>query len=227
MPLPAFADEMLLRQALTHRSYVNENPGMGEEDNERLEFLGDALLTFLCGEYLFADRQKLAEDEMTRRRAALVDEEQLAKFAIAIGLNSQMRLGKGAVREGGTTNPKLLSSTFEAFIGAYYLDCGSNIEPVRELVRSLFASVPDSILESRANIDSKNRFQEWVQARIGPNPPRYQTHKAGGSDRTPIFVAIVFVNDKPYGEGRGHSKKEAEKAAAEDALGKLKKRGLL
>lgn len=227
MSLPPFKNEKLLRQALTHRSYVNENPTPGEEDNERLEFLGDALLTFLCGEYLFQHRSEMAEDEMTRRRAALVDEEQLARFATEIGLNAKMRLGKGTIREGGTTNPKLLSSTFEAFIGAYYLDSNSKIEPVRAFIQQLFASVPDNVYESRSIIDSKNRFQEWVQAHLGPTPPRYNTTKVGGTDHAPLFISIVSVNDKPYGEGRGHSKKEAEKAAAEDALGKLKKRGLL
>src|SRR6478672_1844584 len=119
--LLTFKDEKLLRLALTHRSYVNENPGEMEH-NERLEFLGDAILTFLSGEYLYQRHPEMGEDEMTRRRSALVDEKQLARFATEIGLDLKMRLGKGAYREGGITNPNLLSSTFEAFIGAYYLD---------------------------------------------------------------------------------------------------------
>jgi ribonuclease-3 len=222
-----FRNEKLLRQALTHRSYVNENPGVGEENNERLEFLGDALLTFLSGEYLYRHHPEMAEDQLTRRRAALVDEKQLAKFAIEIGLDLRMRLGKGAIREGGFTNPNLLSSTFEAIIGAYYLDNNSDMNAVRPHVEELFDSVPNSIVVSRSNVDSKGRFQQWVLASTDTTPPKYLTVQAGGLSHAPEFLAKVFVGEKEYGEGRGRSKKEAEKCAAEDALAKLKKRGLL
>jgi ribonuclease-3 len=224
--LLTFNHETLLQCALTHRSYVNENPGEGQ-DNERLEFLGDAILTFLSGEYLYLKYPGMGEDEMTRRRSALVDEKQLARFAHEIGLTFKMRLGQGAIRDGGFQNPNLLSSTFEAVVGAYYLDCDRNIEVLRPLVEALFDSVPEGIVISRSTIDSKNRFQEWVQATIGPTPPQYLTEKAGGLDHTPEFVSRVFVGDKVYGEGRGRSKKAAEKQAAEDALAKLMKRGLL
>jgi ribonuclease-3 len=220
-----FRNEKLLRRALTHRSYVNENPEEGE-NNERLEFLGDALLTFLSGEYLYKHRPEMTEEQMTRRRAALVDEKQLAKFAIEISLDLRMRLGRGAIREGGFTNPNLLSSTFEAVIGAYYLDNDSNIEVVRPLVEELFDSVPDSIVVSRSDVDSKGRFQQVVLANISPNPPKYVTVQEGGLPHAPEFAAKVFVGEKEYGKGTGRSKKEAEKAAAEDALDKLKKRGL-
>ena len=226
MNRPEFKDEKLLRQALTHRSYVSENPGTREEDNERLEFLGDALLTFLSGEYLYQRHPEMAEDQMTRRRSALVDEKQLSRFAIEIGLDLKMRLGKGAYREGGITNPNLLSSTFEAFIGAYYLDT-QNIEPVREFVNGMFASVPDNVVEHRSSVDSKNRFQEWVQANSDSTPPKYETIQAGGAPHKPEYLAKVYVGEKQYGEGKGRSKKEAEKIAAEDALSKLKKRGLI
>jgi ribonuclease-3 len=225
--LLTFRNEKLLRQALTHRSYVNENPGAGEENNERLEFLGDALLTFLSGEYLYHRRPEMTEEQMTRRRAALVDEKQLAKFAIEIGLDFKMRLGKGAIREGGFTNPNLLSSTFEAVIGAYYLDNKSDINAVRPHVEELFNSVPNDIVVSRSDVDSKGRFQQWVLANIGSTPPKYVTVQEGGLPHAPEFVAKVLVGEKKYGEGKGRSKKEAEKAAAEDALAQLKKRGLL
>jgi len=228
MKRPEFKNEKLLRQALTHRSYVRENPGTREEDNERLEFLGDALLTFLSGEYLYQRHPEMAEDQMTRRRSALVDEKQLSRFAIDIGLDLKMRLGTGAYREGGITNPNLLSSTFEAFIGAYYLDT-QNIEPVREFVNGLFDSVPNKIVERRSNVDSKNRFQQWVQANSDTTttPPKYVTIQAGGMPHKPEYLAKVYVAEKQYGEGKGSSKKEAEKQAAEDALAKLKKRGLI
>ncbi|MDZ8224763.1 MULTISPECIES: ribonuclease III [unclassified Nostoc] len=222
-----FHNEKLLRRALTHRSYVHENPGEGEH-NERLEFLGDALLNFLSGEYLYKCHPEMGEDELTRRRSALVDEKQLAKFAEEVGLDFRMRLGKGAIRDGGFQNPNLLSSTFEAVLGAYYLDNDSNIEAVRAIIEPLFDSVdPKHIIVSRSNVDSKNRFQEWVQRNVTPNPPKYFTEQIGGPSHAPEFIAKVLVNEKIYGEGKGRNKKEAEKAAAEDALDKLKKQGLL
>ncbi|NEU80493.1 MULTISPECIES: ribonuclease III [unclassified Nostoc] len=222
-----FHNEKLLRQALTHRSYVHENPGEGEH-NERLEFLGDALLNFLSGEYLYSCHPEMGEDELTRRRSALVDEKQLAKFAEEVGLDFRMRLGKGAIRDGGYQNPNLLSSTFEAVLGAYYLDNDSNIEAVRAIIEPLFDSVdPKHIVVSRSNVDSKNRFQEWVQRNVTPTPPKYFTEQIGGPSHAPEFIAKVLVDEKIYGEGKGRNKKEAEKAAAEDALTKLKKQGLL
>ncbi len=139
-----FDDEKLLRRALTHRSYVHENPGEGEH-NERLEFLGDALLNFLSGKYLYSCHPEMGEDELTRRRSALVDEKQLAKFAEEVGLDFRIRLGKGAIRDGGYQNPNLLSSTFEAVIAAYYLDKNLDIEAVRTLIEPLFDSVILSI----------------------------------------------------------------------------------
>ncbi len=221
-----FRDEKLLRRALTHRSYVHENPGEGEH-NERLEFLGDALLNYLSGEYLYHRHPEKGEDELTRRRSALVDEKQLAKFAIEVGLDFRIRLGKGAIRDGGYQNPNLLSSTFEAVVGAYYLDNNSHIETVRAIVEPLFDSVPENIVVSRSNVDSKNRFQEWVQRNVTPNPPKYVTVQVGGVSHAPEFIAKVFVAEKEYGEGKGKNKKDAEKAAAEDALAKLTKKGLL
>jgi ribonuclease III len=217
----SFQNISLLRRALTHRSYVHENPQEGEH-NERLEFLGDALLTFLSGEYLYRRYPQKGEDELTRRRSALVDEKQLAKFATEVGLNSRMLLGKGATLERGYQNPNLLSSAFEAVIAAYYIDNNYDIEAVRAVVEPLFHSVPESIVEFRSNVDSKNRFQEWVQRNITQIPPKYITVQVGGSSHAPQFIAKVFVEQNEYGEGRGRSKKDAEKAAAEDALAKLK-----
>jgi ribonuclease-3 len=225
--LLTFRNEKLLRQALTHRSYVNENPGKGEH-NERMEFLGDAILNFLSGQYLYKHHPEKGEDELTRRRSALVDEKQLAKFAVEVGLDLRMRLGRGAILDGGYQNPNLLSSTFEAVVGAYYLDNNSNTEVVREVIEPLFDSVSEKIVVSRSNVDSKNRFQEWVQSCGITNPPKYETSAVPGlPPHAPLFIAKVLVNGKYYGEGEGRNKKEAEKAAAEDALAKLKQKGLL
>jgi len=219
-----FNNEKLLHQALTHRSYVNENPEQGEH-NERLEFLGDAILNFLSGEYLYRLHPKKGEDELTRRRSALVEEKQLAKFAIEVGLDLRMRLGQGAILDGGYHNPNLLSSTFEAVIGAYYLDNNCNVEPLRPIVKELFDSASAHIVEIRSNVDSKNRFQEWVQSSGNTNPPKYITKQIDGQPHNPKFESNVFevVNGEEIwrGKGQGRNKKDAEKAAAENALAKL------
>ncbi|WP_055077549.1 ribonuclease III [Pseudanabaena sp. 'Roaring Creek'] len=221
-----FNDEKLLRRALTHRSFVNENFDESGH-NERLEFLGDAILNFISGEYLYEQNPEMAEDEMTRRRSALVDEKQLARFATEVGLDFRIRLGEGAKREGGYTNPNILSSTFEAVVGAYYLDNKRNIEVLRPLIEKLFDSVPKDIMVVRSSIDSKNKLQEFVQANGAITPPKYETEQIGGMSHAPEFLAKVYVNGKIYGEGKGRNKKDAEKEAAADALAKLKKRGLL
>ncbi len=219
-----FRNDNLLRRALTHRSYIHENPEAGEH-NERLEFLGDALLNFLSGEYLYSRYPEKGEDELTRRRSALVDEKQLARFAVEVGLDLRMRLGKGAILDGGYNNPNLISSTFEAVVGAYYLDNNSDMEAVRAVVEPLFDSVPENVVEFRAIVDSKNRFQEWVQRNVTPTPPKYVTVQIGGSCNAPEFLAKVFVGEVVYGEGRGRNKKDAEKAAAEDALARVLNEG--
>lgn len=221
-----FNDDSLLRNALTHRSYVHENPHEGEH-NERLEFLGDALLTYLSGDYLYSRHPEMGEDELTRRRSALVDEKQLSRFAVEIGLDLRMRLGKGAIREGGYQNPNLLSSTFEAVVAAYYFDNNSDIEAVRSVIEPLFDSVPENIVVSRSNVDSKNQFQAWVQRNITQSPPKYITKQIGGVSHAPEFMAEVFVDNQKYGRGKGRNKKEAEKAAAENALAVLEKEGFL
>ncbi|MDX2097279.1 MAG: ribonuclease III [Leptolyngbyaceae cyanobacterium bins.59] len=214
-----FQTEKLLIQALTHRSYVNEHPG--ELHNERLEFLGDAILNFLSGDYLYRRFPEVGEDEMTRRRSKLVDEFQLARFATVIGLADKMRLGQGAIKDGGYQNPNLLSSAFEAVIGAYYLDRNCNLEALRPLVSQLFELVPLGTGEGRSSVDPKNRFQEWVQAHISSTPPRYTTDRIGGPDHAPTYRAIVWVGEQSWGEGQGCGKKEAEKRAAENALTRI------
>jgi ribonuclease-3 len=221
-----FNNDALLRSALTHRSYVHEHPQEGEH-NERLEFLGDALLTYLSGDYLYRRHPEFGEDELTRRRSALVDEKQLSRFALEVGLDLRMRLGRGAIGEGGFQNPNLLSSTFEAVIAAYYIDNNSDIEAVRSVIEPLFDSVPEEIVAFRSNVDSKNQFQAWVQRKITQNPPKYITEQIGGVPHAPEYLSEVFVDNKKYGEGMGKNKKEAEKAAAENALRNLEEEGFL
>jgi ribonuclease III len=216
-----FNDEKLLHQALTHRSYINEHFGTAG-DNERLEFFGDAILSFLSGEYLYRHQPQMGEGEMTRRRAVLVDETQLAKFASEVGLDSKMRLGNGAMLEGGSHNPNLLSSTFEAIVGAYYLDKGCDIEAIRDSIYALFNSVPQGASISYSKIDPKSEFQTFVQKNVSKIPPKYVTERINGEDHRPEFSAKVYVGDVLYGEGFGGNKKQAQKKAAELALTKCK-----
>jgi len=212
-----FNNEKLLRLALTHRSYANENPD-GKGHNERLEFLGDAILNFISGEYLYSLHPEMEEGEMTRKRSALVDEKQLARFATEVGIDFRMRLGQGVIRDGGYQNPNLLSSTFEAVVGAYYLDQNRDIKKVQTLVEKLFNSVPSNIMVVRSGIDPKNKFQEIVHANGITIPPKYISKRIGGTDHAPTFLAEVYVNGELCGAGKGRSKKEAEKDAASNAI---------
>jgi ribonuclease III len=229
LELPPFRDRSLLQRALTHRSYVNENPPETDH-NERLEFLGDALLGFVVGELLYNHYPEMSEAQLTRLRSALVDEEQLANFARNLDLGNLMRLGKGAIKDGGRDNPSLLSDTFEAAIAAYFLDAG--IEAVRDYVKPFFIAVADSLVCPQPNVepknlvDPKNQFQQWALANFFENP-QYFIIDESGPDHAKEFTAQVRVNDQVYGVGKGRRKQDAEKLAAEDALAKLKKAGLI
>ena len=215
-PLLKFHNPLLLKQALTHRSYVKENP-QEPGNNERLEFLGDAILAFLSAQYLYRRYPTMAEGEMTRRRSALVDETQLARFAQAIHLHEHMRLGNAVIQANGYQNANLLSSTFEAVIGAYHLDHDSDVELIRVIVEALFETVPIEELEQRSQLDPKNQFQEWGQKHLG-EIPTYKSRQIGGPDHAPQYEASVLIADKVYGKGYGPSKKEAERQAAQKAL---------
>jgi ribonuclease-3 len=221
--LPIIRDRDLWHQALTHRSYVNEHSDI-KEHNERLEFLGDAVLGFLVGELLYKNYPKMSEAQLTRLRSKLVDESQLGKLGKEMGLGKIMRLGKGAEKDNGRENPSLLNDTFEAIIGAYFLDAG--IEAVRQYVQPLFQSLAEELVSAEADtsikafVDSKNHFQHWALANYGENPV-YKVIAQSGPDHAKTFTAQVSVQGKVYGVGNGRRKQEAEKQAAESALKKL------
>ncbi len=218
-PLPPFCHPTLLQQALTHSSYVNEHPEVTAH-NERLEFLGDAILNFLSGEFLYKRYPNKAEGELTPLRSALVDEKQLAQFAIALNLGSQMQLGKGAEQEGGRQNTNLLSSAFEAVVGAYFLDANSDIAVVREYVTPFFEAVVEDLSIIASTINYKSRLQEWALAN-GSENPKYMILSQSGPDHARVFVAEVQVQGKPLGRGTGRRKQDAEKDAAREALQQL------
>lgn len=216
--LPCFSDQSLLRRALTHRSYFNEHPEEGE-DNERLEFLGDALLGFLVGELIYGRYPKLSEGQLTSLRSELVREKQLVKFATELGIGKQLRLGKGTIQDGGRQNPSLLSDAFEAIIGAYFLDSG--IDKVREFVEPLFIPVADDIVFAQSALNSKSMLQEWALAKYGENP-QYFLIKESGPDHAKVYTTEVRLKGKLYGSGMGRSKQAAEKSAAQNALKKVR-----
>ena len=218
--LPHFSDPLLLRRALTHRSYFNEHPEE-KDDNERLEFLGDAILNFLVGELIYGRYPKMSEGKMTSLRSELVREKQLVKFATELGIGDKLRLGKGTIQDGGRQNPSLLSDAFEAIIGAYYLDSG--IDKVREFVRPLFIPVADSIVFAQSAINSKSLLQEWGLEKYRENP-QYSIIEESGPDHAKVYTVQVRIKGKLYGTGLGRSKQAAEKNAAQEAL---KKVGLL
>jgi ribonuclease III len=212
-----FKDWLLLSRALTHRSYLNEHSD-ALEDNERLEFLGDAVLDFVVGAWLYNRYPEMPEGDLTRMRSALVYTDQLANFGRAIGLGAAMRLGRGEVQAGGRDRSALLCDTFEAVIGALYLDAG--IDAVLEFMSPLLDETSDIILVMRRTEDPKSLLQEWAQSE-GYSAPHYVTRSALGPDHSKIFEVDAMVNGRVQGTGQGHSKQAAAKAAARDALLKL------
>jgi ribonuclease-3 len=210
-------DYRLLSRSLTHRSYLNEHPD-ALEDNERLEFLGDAVLDFLVGAWLYNHFPEMAEGEMTRLRSALVRTEQLADFARQIGLDMAMRLGRGEAEGGGRDRPALLCGTFEALVGALYLDAG--IVAVQQVVEPMLSIAAHNILAENSERDSKSLLQEWIQAR-GYEHPIYRTVASYGPDHAKEFEVEVLVDGRIFGRGRGNSKQAAAQIAARHALESL------
>lgn len=212
-----FSNWLLLARALTHRSYLNEHPE-ALEDNERLEFLGDAVLDFIVGAWLYNRYPEMPEGDLTRMRSALVHTEQLAEFARQIGLGRAMRLGHGEANSGGRDRAPLLCDTFEALVGALYLQAG--IQAVQNFLEPLLEAGAEDILQNHRNEDPKSMLQEWAQGQ-GFMAPEYVTLKSQGPDHAKEFEVEVYVNGILHGSGKGHSKQAGEKSAARVALQKL------
>lgn len=212
-----FNDPLLLHRSLTHRSYLNEHPE-ALEDNERLEFLGDAVLDFVVGAWLYHHYPEMPEGDLTRMRSALVHTEQLADFARQINLGNAMRLGRGESQAGGRERSALLCDTFEAFIGAIYLDGG--IEKVEKFLFPFLETASEDILINRKNEDPKSLLQEWAQSQ-GFYAPQYVTRSEQGPDHSKQFEVAVIIGGEVYAEGVGPSKQAAAKNAARKALEKL------
>ena len=214
LKLPFGDDLRLLTRALTHRSYVNEHQDV-VSDNERLEFLGDAVLDFVVGSWVYNHYPEMAEGEMTRMRSALVRTETLAEFSRQLALGQAMRLGRGELQGGGRDRDVLLCATFEALVGAIYQCRG--LETAKDFVMPLLEPMAETILTQMQTIDPKSRLQELTQSR-GWGIPKYVTAQAEGPDHAKIFEVEVHVHGKCLGKGYGPSKQTAQQVAAQQAL---------
>lgn len=210
-----FSSPALLKQAFTHASYRNEHKKSAESDNERLEFLGDAVLELVVSHHLFKEFPHLPEGELTRMRAAIVCEPSLVSCASRLEFHRYIRLGRGEEKSGGRNRPALLADVFEAFIGALYLDQG--MDAARQFVESF---VLKAVGETAFAVDYKTALQEWVQKNI-THDLRYRIVEERGPAHAREFVVEVRVGKDAYGTGSGRSKKEAEQHAAREALHRL------
>ena len=211
-----FKDGKLLKQAFTHRSYINENRDSGLLHNERLEFLGDAVLELVITDYLYNRLKDSDEGQMTSLRSALVNADTCARVATLLGANEFLLLSKGEAKDTtGRARQYILANTLEAIIGAIYVD--QNYEVAKDFILTHVAPLMEEILKEGTWIDDKSLFQEKAQELKGFTPI-YKTIRESGPDHDKHFTVSVSVGTEVYGEGEGKSKQDAEQAAAENAL---------
>lgn len=213
-----FRDEALLRQALTHRSYVNEHEGANLSDNERLEFLGDAVLDFVSGEMLYQRFPNMPEGDLTRLRAALVRTESLAALAVKCRLGEALRMGRGEEKGGGRERPNNLCGGFEAVMGALYLDQG--FEAVKTFVIPHLLLRLEEVVSASLDRDARSVLQEISQAEYNLTPA-YRLVDASGPEHEKEFVFEAMIGNQVVGRGVGRSKQAASQAAAQNALERL------
>ncbi len=209
-----FKNKTLLRQAFTHRSYLNEHKGFGEH-NERLEFLGDAVLELVVSEFLFGQYSTKPEGELTAYRAALVNTTSISQAAQELGMNDFLLLSRGEAKDKGRARQYILANTYEAFIGALYLDQG--YDAAAHFIADTLLSKVDAIVRGELWQDSKSEFQEMAQEKFGTTP-HYELVDERGPDHDKQFTSAVFIGDREIARGEGKSKQEAEQAAAQKAL---------
>lgn len=209
-----FNDPALLQQVFVHRSYLNEHRSFPLPHNERLEFLGDAVLELVATEFLYTNYEN-PEGELTNWRSALVRGEMLAKIANELNLNDHLLLSKGEQRSEGKARQLILANAFEALIGAIYLDLG--YEAAKEFLMKQLLHRLDEVLAQRLHIDAKSDLQEKSQEQLG-NTPRYEILRSSGPDHDREFVVGVYIGSELLAEGGGKSKQKAEQAAASEAL---------
>jgi len=213
-----FKAKKLLQQAFVHRSYLNEHPDCGLDHNERLEFLGDAVLELAVTRHLYTNYSN-SEGELTAWRAALVNSKMLSEIAQHLGFNDYLMLSKGETQDIGRARQFILANTFEAMIGAIYLDRG--FEKAEEFVKKNLVKELPRILEKKLYYDPKSRFQEEAQERAGITPT-YEVLGESGPDHAKNFIVGVFLGDQLIAKGDGPSKQVAQEKAAEAGLKKKK-----
>ena len=210
-----FRDKSLLHRALTHRSYLNEHPSFPFEDNERLEFLGDAVLDFITGEYLYHRFPEQREGLLTSLRSVLVRRSTLADFARQWELGRHLMMGHGEVETGGRERDATLCAVFEAVVGALYLDQG--IESVQHVLEPLVVPQIARTLKERLHKDPKSSLQERAQG-LMHKTPRYRTVRESGPDHAKVFTVEATIGGEVYGVGQGANKQQAAQEAAREAL---------
>lgn len=210
-----FRNKDLLVQAFAHRSYLNENPDFKLDHNERLEFLGDAVMELIVTEHLYKDYPEKSEGELTNWRAALVNAKMLTSVAEEIGFNDFLLLSKGEAKEGGKARAYILANTFEALLGSIYLDSG--YDTVDKFLQKYLLPKLAEIIKTGAYKDAKSKFQEKAQEKEGVTPS-YKVLAESGPDHNKSFSVGVFLGDEVVAEGQGSSKQEAEEVAAAKAL---------
>ena len=215
-----FQNKALLKGAMYHSSYANEHRGSDIQSNERLEFLGDAVLGLVVGEHLFRTHPDAPEGDLTRMRAALVCEESLHEVAQSLGLGQYLKLGRGEESGGGRRRPSILADATESVFAAVYLDGG--MEAARSLIHRVLLDENREEAVERRRKDYKTVLQEMVQ-RKSNQVLRYELVGSAGPDHAKVFTACVTLNGQVIGLGTGHSKKEAEQAAARTALEQMNK----
>lgn len=208
-----------IERAFVHRSYLHENPNSYTEDNQRLEFMGDAVLQLWTAAYLFNLNPKLSEGDMTKLRSQMVCESSLAKIAFKLGLNAYLKLGHGEMLEQGQLRDSTVADMFEAFLGTLYLDSG--YEFINPLLTQIFKDL-DEFKQLNSVIDFKTELQEYVQA-DNSRTISYVLISVEGPSNQRVFETSVQIDGISYGKGKGSSKKRAEQAAAKEALKKLVK----
>jgi len=211
----SFKNKNLLTQSFCHRSYLNENPKFELEHNERLEFLGDAVLELIVTEDLYQIYPDKPEGELTNWRAALVNAKMLSETAKMLGFNDYLLLSKGESKETGKARQYILANTYEAFVGALYLDQGYKV--VQDFIRKYLLRELPNIIESGLFRDAKSSFQEAAQELVSITPT-YRVLEEWGPDHEKNFVIGVFLQDELVARGEGSSKQEAEEQAAKNAL---------
>lgn len=210
-----FKDKRLIENAFTHRSYLNENRRPGAEHNERLEFLGDAVLELVVTEFLYAKYPDKPEGELTAFRAALVNTQSISEAANVLGMNDFLLLSRGEAKDTGRARQIILANAFEAVIGAIYLDQG--YQAAYAFIEAQLFHKTDDVVAKRLWQDAKSRFQEIAQEKVGVTPT-YELTNQSGPDHDKTFVIAAYLGREKIASGEGRSKQEAEQDAAQKSL---------